>query len=107
MRVRPWHRLQEPHPRPTRRGGRVGEVGPTGRTRGRMPSWKAPRDGSATTVKQLAFLERWPSGRRRAPAKGVYGLKPVSRVRIPPSPPVQIKKGTLFGSPFLSAVADG
>src|SRR3989344_6328427 len=30
--------------------------------------------------------ERWPSGRRRAPAKGVYA-KSVSRVRIPLSPP--------------------
>ncbi len=32
------------------------------------------------------FVERWPSGRRRSPAKGVYP-NPVSRVRIPPSPP--------------------
>ena len=32
------------------------------------------------------FWERWPSGRRRAPAKGV-GIKSPSRVRIPPSPP--------------------
>ena len=31
--------------------------------------------------------ETWPSGRRHSPAKGAYGLKPVSRVRIPPSPP--------------------
>ena len=30
--------------------------------------------------------ERWPSGRRRAPAKGVW-VKSPSRVRIPPSPP--------------------
>ena len=29
----------------------------------------------------------WPSGRRHFPAKEAYGLKPVSRVRIPPSPP--------------------
>src|SRR5690348_6615086 len=43
--------------------------------------------------------ERWPSGRRRAPAKGVYGLKPVSRVRIPLSPPVQHGKGA-FVAPF-------
>ena len=34
-----------------------------------------------------ARTERWPSGRRRSPAKGVYGLKLVSRVRIPLSPP--------------------
>src|SRR6266403_2041439 len=31
--------------------------------------------------------ERWPSGRRRAPAKGVW-VKSPSRVRIPPSPPI-------------------
>ena len=31
--------------------------------------------------------ERWPSGRRRSPAKGVYA-KSVSRVRIPSSPPL-------------------
>src|SRR6266568_5691483 len=31
--------------------------------------------------------ERWPSGRRHSPAKGAYGPKPVSRVRIPLSPP--------------------
>ena len=31
--------------------------------------------------------ERWPRGRRHAPAKGAYELKLVSRVRIPPSPP--------------------
>ncbi len=30
---------------------------------------------------------RWPSGRRRRFAKPLYGLKPVSRVRIPASPP--------------------
>ena len=31
--------------------------------------------------------EKWPSGRRHFPAKEAYGLKPVSRVRIPLSPP--------------------
>jgi hypothetical protein len=34
-----------------------------------------------------AAPERWPSGRRRSPAKGVY-VKSVSRVRIPSSPPL-------------------
>ena len=34
--------------------------------------------------------ERWPSGRRRAPAKGVW-VKSPSRVRIPPSPPIGLK----------------
>ena len=31
---------------------------------------------------------RWPSGRRRRFAKPLYGLKAVSRVRIPASPPI-------------------
>ena len=34
--------------------------------------------------------ETWPSGRRHSPAKGAYGPKPVSRVRIPASPPDSI-----------------
>ncbi len=38
------------------------------------------------TVQRLRKTERWPSGRRRTPGKCVYG-NPVSRVRIPPSPP--------------------
>ncbi len=32
--------------------------------------------------------ERWQSGRMRRFAKPLYGLTPVPRVRIPPSPPV-------------------
>src|SRR5215471_7655571 len=32
-------------------------------------------------------LERWQSGRMRRFAKPLYGLTPVPRVRIPPSPP--------------------
>jgi hypothetical protein len=36
-------------------------------------------------------VETWPRGRRHFPAKEAYGLKPVSRVRIPPSPPETIK----------------
>ena len=69
-----------------------------------MPSRKLPRparNGSAQPssrirVVSLLYLaamslsrslwERWPSGRRRTPAKGV-GIKSPSRVRIPPSPP--------------------
>jgi hypothetical protein len=31
--------------------------------------------------------ERWQSGRMRRFAKPLYGLTPVPRVRIPPSPP--------------------
>src|SRR6266702_2639766 len=37
----------------------------------------------------FSYAERWPSGRRRTPAKGVR-VKSPSRVRIPLSPPVQI-----------------
>ena len=40
--------------------------------------------------------ERWPSGRRRAPAKGVW-VKSPSRVRIPPSPPIGLRTHR-FGS---------
>ena len=32
--------------------------------------------------------ERWLSGRKRRFAKPLYWLKPVPRVRIPPSPPI-------------------
>ena len=39
------------------------------------------------------LTERWPSGRRRSPAKGVWVNSP-SRVRIPPSPP-ELLKGPL------------
>src|SRR6266852_3013785 len=37
----------------------------------------------------LRTPERWQSGRMRRFAKPLYGLTPVPRVRIPPSPPVQ------------------
>ena len=40
----------------------------------------------ATWFNLSRLTERWPSGRRRTPGKCVYG-NPVSRVRIPPSPP--------------------
>ena len=36
----------------------------------------------------IPTLERCRSGRTGLPAKQLYGLKPVPRVRIPPSPPV-------------------
>lgn len=42
---------------------------------------------SANQANNQAGPERWPSGRRRSPAKGVY-VKSVSRVRIPSSPPL-------------------
>ena len=35
--------------------------------------------------------ERWQSGRMRRFAKPLYGLIPVPRVRIPPSPPASLK----------------
>jgi hypothetical protein len=37
---------------------------------------------------KLRTPERWQSGRMRRFAKPLYGLTPVPRVRIPPSPPV-------------------
>ena len=37
---------------------------------------------------RLKKTERWQSGRMRRFAKPLYGLTPVPRVRIPPSPPV-------------------
>ncbi len=49
------------------------------------------------TVQRLRKTERWPSGRRRTPGKCVYG-NPVSRVRIPPSPPDSSKGARL--APF-------
>src|ERR1043165_236557 len=42
--------------------------------------------------------ERWPSGRRRTPAKRVY-LKRVPRVRIPLSPPVSAPVAQLDRAP--------
>ena len=53
--------------------------------------------GPAPICAALALhdLERWPSGRRRLLGKQVNG-NPVSRVRIPPSPPVT-KKAPSWG----------
>src|SRR5947207_10919422 len=46
--------------------------------------------GSHSERDKLCFRtpERWQSGRMRRFAKPLYGLTPVPRVRIPPSPPV-------------------
>src|SRR5271169_2416393 len=41
-----------------------------------------------------ATPERWQSGRMRRFAKPLYGLTPVPRVRIPPSPPLLLLSGT-------------
>src|ERR1700751_1940041 len=36
---------------------------------------------------EVSMPERWQSGRMRRGAKPLYGLTPVPRVRVPPSPP--------------------
>src|SRR5271168_5035620 len=48
------------------------------------------RQGEAPPVVDYNSVtpERWQSGRMRRFAKPLYGLTPVPRVRIPPSPPV-------------------
>jgi hypothetical protein len=50
----------------------------------------------AISSKYQASLERWPRGRRRRFAKPLYGLKPVSGVRISPSPQNQPRKRSVF-----------
>src|SRR5216110_2580186 len=51
-------------------------------------------------------LERWPRGRRRRFAKPLYGPKAVSRVRIPPSPPISSRTPRIGFTP-QTAVDDG
>ncbi len=59
------------------------------------------RERRLLIVRRLFFIqrgtERWPSGRRRSPAKGV-DLKRVSWVRIPSSPPVSISHASSLRS---------
>src|SRR5437016_9189808 len=43
----------------------------------------------------FSYAERWPSGRRRTPAKGVR-VKSPSRVRIPLSPPIFPSKSKYY-----------
>src|SRR5208282_3965669 len=43
---------------------------------------------------KLQSSERWQSGRMRRFAKPLYGLTPVPRVRIPPSPPLLLLSST-------------
>ncbi len=50
-------------------------------------------------------MVRWPSGRRRTPGKCVYGN--VSRVRIPPSPPLFLKKPSQKHARFFLFLAHG
>ncbi len=52
--------------------------------------WEKNRKSLELSVDTIyaSLLERWPSGRRRSPAKGV-GLKRLSRVRISSSPPLR------------------
>ena len=56
------------------------------RTLYRAPCFRNERPLDAPLC-QIRHAERWPSGRRRTPGKCVYG-NPVSRVRIPPAPPI-------------------
>ena len=48
----------------------------------------------------FCIMEKYPSGRRGSPAKGV-GRETGARVQIPPSPP---KNGHPYGCPFFNAV---
>jgi hypothetical protein len=54
----------------------------------------------------MSCPERWPSGRRRAPAKGVR-VKSPSRVRIPPSPPYGISILAGFDRSVVAATKRG
>ena len=55
-----------------------------------LASWNVSEKVSSGWFNLLIIngLERWQSGRMRRFAKPLYGLTPVPRVRIPPSPPV-------------------
>src|SRR5436853_5699747 len=65
---------------------------------------KALMDAGTCRPVQSPAPETWPSGRRHSPAKGAYGPKPVSRVRIPASPPV---KQSLFIQKYPQLGLDG
>lgn len=52
-------------------------------------------------------MEMWPRGRRHSPAKGAYGPKLVSRVRIPSSPPEFILVVRESNEPVISHGCDG
>ena len=96
-------------PRPRLPAGgepRDGRDVPRGRDR-----WRSTASGSASSARRPNYSGRsmsssrsrnsagtirlpaeWcPSGRRGRPAKALYRLKPVSRVRIPPTPPIALK----------------
>ena len=52
-----------------------------------------------TKIKEQISVQKYPSGRRGSPAKGVGWLKPGARVQIPPSapsPPPYIWRGDIF-----------
>src|SRR5262249_17978085 len=57
-------------------------------------------DSRATMKPSFLAAERWPSGRRRTPAKGVR-VKSPSRVRIPLSPPVEIQNLVVLAAPIV------
>src|SRR3981189_1889451 len=53
----------------------------------------------------VSATERCPSGRRGRPAKALYGLKPVSRVRIPLSPPNSVVRPGVTMKALLGTLA--
>ena len=58
---------------------------------GSNPTLSAKKiSGRASRGERFAHAERWLSGRRRSPGERVDGLNSVSRVQIPPSPPLGI-----------------
>ena len=85
------HRREVPRARRARAASRVrpGQGGAQRLTAGFSGDFGCVRlTGSGCCGYTCKLPETWPSGRRHSPAKGAYGPKPVSRVRIPASPPV-------------------
>ena len=74
------------HEKVAHRGRRQGS---SDRRRNALSSRSASFAGLPAGAYDLRPSERWPSGRRRTPAKGVW-VKSPSRVRIPLSPPIII-----------------
>ena len=55
---------------------------------------------SARFLIATGCLQKYPSGRRGSPAKGVGGLETRARVQIPPSAPKSFPSGKLFFAYF-------
>ena len=53
------------------------------------------------TLVRKVHLERWLSGRKRQVANLLYGVTTVSRVRIPPSPPIETSSRELILAKIL------